>query len=338
VYAVPEAAQAGGGSPVDPLLLATAAGSEMSTKHNSAKADLLAISVNISPGVNSEYAILTLVFMAPRTSASEHSSISQYPDLDHALHAGGITGGHESIRERVSETANEALALLAELQPMGADPDLKGIEELKGWIRSEFMELVGELTFSDGPSVTRVEEIFSMLLDQMGTLQDLMEDEEGVTGFPAVADQMAALYRSWNNMQQLFDVQITIVMKQLALVVEAIESVRFAMDAAFIGPAERQSMILDFESAGLNTAPMPMEVLLSAIHTFASDEASREISGAGGFALRSRIAPVAAEWCDHVRATLHDENTASRGGAFTPQVIRALAGLAGRLDEVAWNC
>lgn len=252
---------------------------------------------------------------------------------------GGISGGRQSICARVSETARESLALVAELQPMGANPDLKAIEELKGWIRSEFMELVGELRFEEGPSVTRVEEVFSMLLDQMGTLQDLMEDEEGVTGFSALADRIAALYRSWNNMQQLFEVQIGIVVKHLNIANDALDEVRAQMDAASIGFEQRRVMILSFETSGLDRGSMSMEDLLYRIRAFLAETALEAIAKGGGFALRERLAPAAAEWRDLVRATLHNENSAGiRTRLFTPHVIHALAALANRLDEVAWNC
>jgi hypothetical protein len=48
---------------------------------------------------------------------------------------------------------------------------------------------------------------------------------------------------------------------------------------------------------------------------------------------------MAAEWSDLVRACLNDENSGgSRAGLFTLQIIRSLAVLANRLEEVAWNC
>jgi hypothetical protein len=282
--------------------------------------------------------------MGSRISTSDKSSAGQTPLADRqgpesARLVESIGGGQASICARVAGAAKEAIAHLAALRPMGADPDFKAIEELKSWIRGEFMELVGELSFSDGPSVLRVEEVFSMLLDQMGTLQDLMEDEEGVTSFPALADQMAALYRSWNNMQQLFETQIGIVSKQLSLVTEAIENVRLTMDAASVGPEARRVMVLSFETAGLDYPSTPMDALLAAIQSFASDIAPRAISAGGGFALHNRVAPTAVEWCDLVRACLNEENSGgNRADIFTPQVTRSLSVLAGRLDEVAWNC
>lgn len=258
--------------------------------------------------------------MSARIPASDQASPEPSDLPDRPSSVGGICGGQESICARVTETARGTLALLAELQPMGSDPDTKAINELKSWIRSEFMELVGELSFADGPSVVRVEEVFSMLLDQMGTLHDLMEDEEGVTGFPALADQIAGLYRSWNNMQQLFEVQIGIVARHLNIANEAIDEVRAQMDSASIGLEQRRVMILRFESSGLDCESMSMEELLSAIRTFLTEKALDEIDKGGGFALRMRLAPAATEWCNLVRATLHDENSAGiRTRIFTPR-------------------
>lgn len=277
--------------------------------------------------------------MGARIPATDQTSADAFALPDGAAPPEGIGGGQHSICALVSETARESLPLLAELQPVGAHPDTKAIDELKSWIRSEFMELVGELSFEAGPSVTRVEEVFSMLLDQMGTLHDLMEDEEGVTAFPALADQMAALYRSWNNMQQLYEMQIGIVARHLNIANEAIEEVRNQLDVASIGPDERRVMILRFDATGLDHPSVSMEALLSGIRHFVAETAPEVIGDGGGFALRRRIAPAAAEWSNLVRASLHEDNWSGiRTQLFTPPVIRALAVLAGRLDEVAWNC
>ncbi len=252
----------------------------------------------------------------------------------------GLCGGQDSICARVASGARDALGLLAEMQPMGAQPDLRAIEELKSWIRSEFMELVGELRFEQGPNVTRVEEIFSLLLEQMGTLNELMEDEENVTAFPALADQIAALYRSWNNMQQLFEVQIAIVIKHLAMVEEAIDEVLGALDATPFGVEERHRMLMRFDGMGLDKRPTTIDGLLNSVREFVTEAAPKAISAGGGFALHGRVKPAAEDWCDLVRASLHDDNSSAgfRAELFTSQVIRTVAALAERLDEVAWNC
>jgi hypothetical protein len=276
--------------------------------------------------------------MSVRTPASDHAPAEPSAAPNPGPSAEGIWGGLESICARVREAARESLGLLAELQPVGPHPDIKGIDELKSWIRSEFMELVGELSFEDGPSVTRVEDVFSMLLDQMGTLQDLMEDEEGATAFPALADQIAALYRSWNNMQQLFEVQIGIVAKHLNIAITAVDEVRAQMDAASIGFEQRRVMLVNFEASGLDHPSISIEGLLGGIQTFLAETAREIIAAGGGFALRTGVRPAAAEWCNLVRASLHDDASGTQARHFTPQVIHSLAALASRLDEVAWNC
>src|SRR5208282_279527 len=109
------------------------------------------------------------------------------------------------------------LSLLDELHLNPTEVNARDIDQLRARIRSGLTELVGELTVGGGPRVRRVDDIFTLLLERMSQLQDFLPDEGDATHFPAIADQMASVYRSWNNMQQLFGVQTTIVAKQLGL-------------------------------------------------------------------------------------------------------------------------
>jgi hypothetical protein len=295
--------------------------------------------------------MLTFVSMPPRRRASDRLKPLPEPQRHKPIHAStpepttpaaGITGGQESIFTRVAEAASEAIIILEDLHPLGPDPDLNAVDELKTWIRSELMEILGELTLDPGPGVARIEHVFTMLLDQMGTLQDLMDDDEAISGFPALADQIASLYRSWNNMQQVFDIQLGIVAKQFGLVIEALDEAIFTLDATSLGVAERQLMLVRFETtdtAALGTQPMSLDHLLTWVKTFATESGPRAISEGGGFALRSRVFPAATLLNKLLLATIDDTNPSGiPAGLITPQVGRVLNTLAGRLDEVAWNC
>jgi hypothetical protein len=84
---------------------------------------------------------------------------------------------------------------------------------------------------------------------------------------------------------------------------------------------------------------MSLENLLTWVHTFAAEGGPRTITAGGGFALRNRIAPAAAQLGDLVRAATDETNPKCIPPKLvTPPVGRALGSLAGRLDEVAWNC
>jgi hypothetical protein len=255
----------------------------------------------------------------------------------------GVTGGKDSIRERVLAVANDSLSLLDDLQ----SPDNRNANEfdrLRILVRSHLTQLVGEMSVLGGPRVPHVEQLFASLLEHLASLQDRLQDDDGITSFPALADNVASLYRSWNNMQQLFNLQITIVNNQLNLVIEALEELRSSMNNAAFGTAERQIMIVGFDApgfeAGVREQPhMSVENLLTWISNFASEGGPRIIEEGGGFALRSRVAPAATQLSELISAAT-DEANPQRIPArlITPQIARTLASLAGRLDEVAWNC
>lgn len=261
----------------------------------------------------------------------------------------GVTGGKESIRELVLAVANESLAILDDLQPVvrrtgASQADRDVVERLRALIRSQLTELTGEMSVASGPRTLRVEQIFTSLLDQLASLQDLLGDEEHHGDFPALAGHVASLYRSWNNMQQILDLQMSIVTKQLGLVLEAVEEVRFAMNSGSAGPAERQIAMVRFDVPGFGPEvreqpPMSVENLLTWVHTFASEGGPRAMAEDRGFALKTRVAPAALELAELLRAAVDDANPAGiPASLLTPQADRAIHVVASRLDEVAWNC
>jgi hypothetical protein len=78
--------------------------------------------------------------------------------------AGGITGAQASIYNRASEAVNQATPLLNGLYALDTEADPADIGSLKAIINSQLTELVGELGLAGGPRVTRVNQIFTLLL------------------------------------------------------------------------------------------------------------------------------------------------------------------------------
>ena len=222
---------------------------------------------------------------------------------------------------------------------MSGDSSPRDVNALKILIRSEFSELVGELALANGPRAERVEQIFSLLLDQLAALQDGIEDEENLTRFRTLADCVASLYRSWNNLQQVFSTQTGIVMQQFKLVSDAVDEVRFTMEAVSIGPVERKGMVVSFGSRADDPQPFSVEELLAWVHDFASTDAPAMIEESGGFALRSFVLPAAKRLCGMAALSTDPQNLAHFAKRFNTSALqRAMKNLEARLDELVWNC
>ena len=61
-----------------------------------------------------------------------------------------------------------------------------------------------------------------------------------------------------------------LISRQFTVIAETVNEVRFALDSVFIGPNERQALLLEFTDQAL--APMFLEDVLTEVESFASDE------------------------------------------------------------------
>jgi len=275
-----------------------------------------------------------------RDAASETGPVRlRLQDLELAVSDKGMAGAQASIYRLAVDAANIALPLLERLEVVTTDSSARDVVALKTVIRSEFAELVGELALAQGPNARRVEHIFSLLLDQLGALNDGIEDEDSLTSFQTVADCVASLFRSWNNAQQVFAAGTGIVLKQFQLVLDAAEEVRFTMDAVFIGPEERSGMTIRFAARAGEPQAVSLEELLGLVHTFATSDGPDAIAQAGGFALRNSVFPNAKKLGRLAGAAMDPRNLETfPKRCSAPPLMRAMRNLEARLDELAWNC
>lgn len=252
---------------------------------------------------------------------------------------GGIAGAQASLLRRATADLDEALPLLEGIELLQGDSTPAEVAALKVLIRSEMVEILGELSLPRGPRIVRVEQILGLLLDQLGALQEGIEDEDNLSRFRTVTDNVASLYRSWNNIQQLFAAQAGIVTKMFGLVGDAVEEVRQTMDAVYLGLEERTGMVIQY-STRLGDAPgVTLEDLLTWIVDFTAGQGPQSLDDSGGFALRNTIAPAAGRLRGLVRAAMEPRNLAVFPKRFsTPPLQRAMKNLDGRLDELMWNC
>jgi hypothetical protein len=125
-------------------------------------------------------------------------------------------------------------------------------------------------------------------------------DEQNLSNYRILADYITSLGQSWiNNLpffglnapNPFFGTQLVLLSRQLSVVAESVDEVRFTLDSVFIGPAERQTTKLNYPVAsGLQA--IFLEDLLSWIHNFAAEEGPRLVQDGGKFGVQNTFTPV----------------------------------------------
>jgi hypothetical protein len=125
-------------------------------------------------------------------------------------------------------------------------------------------------------------------------------DEQDITNFRVISDYMTSLMQSWianrnffrlgENTPAFFGTQLVLISRQLTTIAETINEVRFALDSVFIGPNERQTLLLKFNDPTL--APMFLEDVLNEVEKFAGDEGPRLLRDGGKISVTNNILPV----------------------------------------------
>jgi hypothetical protein len=169
-------------------------------------------------------------------------------------------------------------------------------------------------------------------------LVNTVQDEQDVTNFRILSDYVTSLAQSWiNNLdffglgttKPFFGTQLVLLSRQLSVVSESVDEVRFTLDSVFIGPAERQTLQLDF---GPDDEPLFAEDLFTWVQSFATEEGPRLIQDGGKFAVQFSFLPVARQLQGLVK-TAHVPNLRDHGFR-TFRVRRALEQLGQELDEL----
>jgi hypothetical protein len=286
--------------------------------------------------------------------------------------SGGISGAQASIYSRAKDALDQSLPLLDGLYALDPEADPEDVAALKSVARSQLTELVNELGMLGGPRVPRVNQYFGLLLlksgtfpplpttdpDQIGgtlgnlrdelglnfTTQDFVntvEDEQDLSNFRILSDYVTSLAQSWiNNLaffgldisKPFYGTQLVLLSRQLSVVAESVDEVRFALDSVFIGPAERQTLQLNFDG----DPPLFVEDLLSWIRRFATEEGPGLAQDGGKFGVQNTFLPVATQLQRLVHEA-EDPNPANAGlprGFHTSRVQTALQELDDQLGEL----
>jgi len=127
-----------------------------------------------------------------------------------------------------------------------------------------------------------------------------VEDEQDITNFRVISDYMTSLMQSWianrqfffvnPGQQAFFGTQLVLISRQFTTIAETVNEVRFALDSVFIGPSERQTLLLRFTDDTL--APMFLEDVLGEVERFFGNEASRLLRDGGKISVTNNILPV----------------------------------------------
>jgi hypothetical protein len=176
-------------------------------------------------------------------------------------------------------------------------------------------------------------------------------DEQVVTNFRILSDYVTSIAMTWINnysfflrdsvglfggaMPQAFlGTQLVLVSRQLSVVSEAVNEVRFTMDSVFLGPAERETLIIQFSG----TPPQPsmfVEELLRWIESFSTDEGANLIQKAGRLGIGRGFLDFAQQLQGLVLGAITPVNIASiPPGYMTRRVQIAWQNLADQLTEL----
>jgi hypothetical protein len=273
---------------------------------------------------------------------------------------GAITGAQASIYNRAKVALDQSLPLLDGLYALLPVLEQEDLDSARDMAKSLFTELVNDLGIEGGPRIPRVNQLFHLLLGtpvptnpeeahgQLGEIRrrfnlrrkfiTTIADEQNLTNY------LIGLNNSWihdkkyfahsgTTAQPYFGTQLVLLSRSLDVVAQSVKDVCFAMDSVFLGAAERQTILLNFESIGPESSLFVAE-LLDWIDRAATVELPGQLQDSGKDAI-STVKHVVKELRDFVHAALLPQQP-SKGlppGYRTPRVQRALQLLAESLRE-----
>jgi hypothetical protein len=169
-----------------------------------------------------------------------------------------------------------------------------------------------------------------------------IEDEQDITNFRVISDYMTSLLQTWISNGQFFllgttspnffGTQLVLLSRQYSVIAETVNEVRFAFDSVFIGPAERQSLLLRFADPSLPA--MFLEDLLREIEEHATNEGPRLLQDGGRISVTNNILPILKNYLELVKQARHPKDLKSLPDGYrTVRVQRTLDDLH---DQLKW--
>jgi hypothetical protein len=205
---------------------------------------------------------------------------------------------------------------------------------------------------------------FGDLRDELGLAEGIgpryvntVSDEQNVTNFRIVVDYANSLLSGWINSIQYFasptspflGTQLVVISRQLGVISETVDEVRFVLDSVFIGPAQRQTMQLIFNGlvgpaalAGpqldpvTKLPPIYLEDLLQWMQNFVGAEAQDVIQNGGKLGLGEDFTAMIAQLYTQAFGLylFAQQPTVPSAGLSTPRVQQSLYKLATQLADL----
>jgi hypothetical protein len=249
--------------------------------------------------------------------ASRFNKVLMEAETDFPENKGALAG----LSKAEQKKADRILGRIADEPRVEADPDLIG--GTLGQLRNVY-----GIYFQKG--------------NQNNPFSNSVDDEEDITNFRVISDYMTSLLQSWIANARYFALtlgkapaflgtQLILMGRQFNVVAETVNEVRFTLDSVFIGPNERQQLLLDFKEL----PSMYMEDLLREIEDFVSDEGPRLIRDGGRIAISNNLIPVVETLIRMVREARNPLNlTKLPDGYRTPRVRNSLDDLRDQLVQL----
>jgi hypothetical protein len=189
-----------------------------------------------------------------------------------------------------------------------------------------------------GGTLERLRE--ELQLQSFSNYVNSVEDEQDITNFRILSDYLTSLAQSWVNNLKFFALgtkqaflgsQLVLLSRQLSVVADAVDEVRFTLDSVFIGAAERQTLQLKFADG----TALFIEDLLSWTQTFAKDEGPQLIQNSGKLGVGNGFLPIV-EKLDHLVEEARNPLQQNRlpAGFKTTRVDNSLRDLQEQLKEL----
>jgi hypothetical protein len=199
---------------------------------------------------------------------------------------GAVTGAQASIYTRAKVALDQSMPLLDGLYPLVPNVEAQDLATIQSVVRSQFTSLVNEFGTVGGPRVSRVDELFELLIGpvdpdaprikpldivrgSLGLVKKrfgldrsfvtTVDDEQNLTNYLILVDYVIGLDYSWIHDKEyfirngvtpgfspFFGTQLVLISRALDVVGQAVQDAYFAMDSVFMGDAERQIAQLDF--------------------------------------------------------------------------------------------
>jgi len=282
---------------------------------------------------------------------------------------GAITGAQASIYARAKVALDQSMPLLEGLQMLDPSKDPDDASAIRAIVESEMRELVGLFGTEGGPPIVRVDQLFgqigavaggtdvedvtghlAIVVDRFGlepAYVNTIEEEQNLTNFIIVVDYLNGLRSSWDALRSYFylsgpgtkpaflGTELVLVARALEVVAESVQELNFLMDSVFLGPAERQTILLNFGHESLFFTDL-MNLVLNA-----TQEGPRLFQDAGKDGVAAFV-PTIARLADLVRGSMVNPGTGTSGqnptglpaGYKTGRVQVGLQDLAASLDQV----